>query len=183
MTMSKTERTELKSVVRNQFRVLRREVEQRKDELLAEAYAEVERRTRQDEDERAVVDFEVSEAVSECNRMINDILRAHDMMHEDGRDREFIQEPHLWGRFMGGTKKDQLSQAARLDLQAHVKDALTRIDRQEADLLRDLAVGSLESDEAKMFLSQIPLVAQLVPKVRLAEIEAAFTAEDFDEED
>lgn len=173
MTMSKTERAELKSVVRNQFKVLRREVEQRKDELLAEAYTEVERRTKEDEDLRAVVEFEVAEAVAECNRMINDILRGHGMMHEDGREREFVAEPHLWGRWMGGTKKDQLSQAARLDLQARVRDAMTQIDRQEADLLRDLAVGALESDEARGFLNQIPLVGQLVPKVRMAEIEAA----------
>jgi hypothetical protein len=185
--MSRTERNELKSVVKGQFKVLRREVEQRRGELLAEAYAEIERRTQEDEDLRAVVDFEVSEAVSECNRMINDILRAHNLMHEDGRERDFVDEPILWGRRYGGggmnTKKVQLSQAAHLDLEAHVRNAMTKIDRQEADLLRDLAVGALESDEARAFLSTIPTVGELVPQVRMAEIEAALGDIEMDEGD
>lgn len=178
MAMSRSERTELKSVVKNQFRVLRREVEQRKGELLAQAYAEIERRTQEDEDLRAVVEFEVSEAVSDCNSMINNILRAHNLLDDDGREREFVEDPILWGRRYGATgrngKKEQLSQAAHLDLEAQVRNAMTKIDRQEADLLRDLAVGSLESDEAKAFLRSIPTVGQLVPEVRLAELEAAW---------
>jgi hypothetical protein len=185
MAMSRTERSELKSVVRNQFKVLRKEVEQRRDELLAEAYAEIERRTEEDEALRAAIEFEVAEAVGECNRMINDILKGHGLMHADGREREFVTEPHLWGpRYsQTATKKDQLSHAAQLDLQAHVRDAMNAIDRQEADLLRDLAVGALESEEARAFLSQIPTVGQLVPRIRMAEIEAALQDLGVDEED
>lgn len=49
--------------------------------------------------------------------------------------------------------------------------------RQEADLLRSLAVDALESDEARSFLGRIPTVGELVPSVRLAELASAIDVE------
>lgn len=48
---------------------------------------------------------------------------------------------------------------------------------EEADLLRSLAVGVVESDEARQFLTDIPTVAQLVPSTRLLEIEQGLSDE------
>jgi len=64
-------------------------------------------------------------------------------------------------------------QAAISDLNFKVRTAVLRLDRTEADLLRELSLDALESDEAKAFLSSIPSVSELVPGVRLAEIEAS----------
>jgi hypothetical protein len=44
------------------------------------------------------------------------------------------------------------------------------VERQEADLLRTLAVEALESEEARAFLKMIPSVAELVPSTRLNEL-------------
>jgi hypothetical protein len=55
-----------------------------------------------------------------------------------------------------------------------VQQALLALDRQEADLLRNLALDALETDAARGFLDRIPTVADLVPSRRLREIEAQF---------
>jgi hypothetical protein len=48
-----------------------------------------------------------------------------------------------------------------------------QLDRKEADLLRRMAIEALESEEAVALIASIPIVSDLVPSVRLAEIEAA----------
>jgi hypothetical protein len=53
-----------------------------------------------------------------------------------------------------------------------VAGAKLRLNRQEADLLRDISLGALESDEARQFLTGIPAAAELVPLARMAELEA-----------
>jgi hypothetical protein len=63
-------------------------------------------------------------------------------------------------------------------IEAQIEGALMRLDREEADLLRTLAIGAIESEEARNFLSAIPTVAELVPASRLAELEASLTIED-----
>ncbi len=52
-----------------------------------------------------------------------------------------------------------------------VGDAKLKLARQEMDLLRDLSVGALKSEQAQQFLASIPSVGELVPRVRLAELE------------
>lgn len=47
-------------------------------------------------------------------------------------------------------------------------------------MLRTLAVGAIESEEARAFLAAIPSVSELVPAARLAELEASMTDDDKD---
>ncbi len=51
------------------------------------------------------------------------------------------------------------------------------LDRQEADLLRSLALEGLETPAARAFLERIPTVGELVPSARLREIEQMFDSE------
>lgn len=59
-----------------------------------------------------------------------------------------------------------------------MRAALLRLSRQEADLLSELAIGVLESAEARAFLGAIPTVGELVPAARLAQLEAQFGADE-----
>ena len=111
--ITKAERTELRSIVRGQFKVLRAEFVQRQAELLAELEQRIADRYGESDAGRAKVAWRLREIVEEA----------------------------------------------------------IALDRQEADLLRTLAVGALESEEARAFLAAIPTVGQLVPAARLAELD------------
>jgi hypothetical protein len=179
MTMTKGERAELKSVVRNQFKVLRSEVTQREAELIADARRLLTERETEEDRIRGETEFMVNQHVLECNRKINDTLREQGFEVRGTTERMWVEQPMLWGNKYsgGGTDKDRLEMQTRADIAETVKHALTHIQRQEADLLRELALGALESEDAKAFLSTIPTVSQLVPSTRLAELEAALNPE------
>ncbi len=126
MAITKGERTELRSVVKQQFKVLRAEVIQRQAELLTGVEDEIGEKYSEDDKVWADVQHRIQEAVLTANREVNNALYV-----------------------------------------------LLQLDRQEADLLRSLSVGALESEEAHRFLAAIPTVSELVPAARLAELERA----------
>jgi hypothetical protein len=173
--ITKTERSELRSVVRQQFKVLRSEINQREAELKAEARQILNDKETENDKKRANVDFLVREIVLKANREINDVLYEQGFEIKGNTERAWVSPPiGMWGSsYQGqGTDKQRLERQTAADIEAKVKTALTTIDRQEADLLRELAVGALESEEAQAFLAAIPTVSQLVPNTRLAELEA-----------
>lgn len=168
MAINKTERQELKSIVRQQMKVLRAEVEQRKAELLADVDEQIAEKFTDDDKRWADAAHLAHEAVMEANRKVNDAYR------------DLVGERHVERMYVGASLPQKPARertvlrhmaASRIDEQ--VRGALLRLQRQEADLLRTLAVGALESSEAQAFLSQIPTVSELVPAARLAELEAS----------
>jgi hypothetical protein len=171
------ERRELRAVVRQQIKVLRAEVKQRKLELIAEG----ERRLvdkYSDEDQKT---NDLYHELRELTRKANDDLAALMLKYED--DPAFSG-----GRWKGGygtqfdvpriarqtNDRKQLHDAFLAGIESQVQSAQLSLDRQEADLLRSLAMESLETEQAREFLARIPSVAELVPSRRLAEIERAF---------
>ena len=113
----------------------------------------------------------------EANRRINDALYTKGYQVKGGSERIWISAPRL----EQPTKdKHQLRRVADSKIAAQVKAALLKLDRDEADMLRTLAVGAIESEEARAFLAAIPTVGELVPAARLAEIEASIRGEDDD---
>lgn len=166
--ITKAERTELKSIVRNQFKVLRAEVEQREAELMAEVDDQISDRFSDEDKAWSDAATLANEAILEANRRLNDIYR------------NLLGDRHEERMYARGSMPDRPTQK-RLDLRmqakcklvAQVQAAQLRLQRQEADLLRTLAVGALETAEAHAFLSAIPTVSELVPAARLAELEAS----------
>jgi len=165
--ISKSERTELRSMVRGQFRVLRAEVEQREAEVLADADQQIADKYASEDHAYERAAFLANEAVLEANRRVNDILREHLESH--------IEYQYVQLHFPRQPQKRRLDLrgAAVSKIRAQVKSALLILDRQEADLLRQLAIGALESEEAHAFLTAIPTVGQLVPLARLSALEAS----------
>lgn len=168
--ITKGERTELRSLIRQRFKVLRAEVEARRAELAAELEQRIVARFAEDDKAWADAIYLIEEAAREANRKANDILRTLNFPGYDlaGRDfnlitRRDINQPK--------TERMTLRQqgATRIDVQ--VKAAFLQLDRQEADLLTRLVAGALESEEARSFLGEIPTVSALVPADRLLELE------------
>jgi hypothetical protein len=168
------ERRELRAVVRAQFKVLRTEVKQRESELLADAERQLVERYR-DEDKRVEdLNFQITEAARKAQREIDDLMRAFGAGEDGGRFGTYAGKLTLRGVSRASEDRTQLHRALDAGVKQQVAQALLALDRQEADLLRALAMESLESSAARAFLDRIPSVGELVPAARLREIEAAF---------
>lgn len=172
------ERRELRSVVKQQFKVLRTEVEQREIELRSEAERRLAERYR-DEDKRIdELNWRISEITRDAQRRIDDLMKEHSDAADGG----------AWGRHDGrisangvsrrSEDREQLRRALMAGIRQQVQQASLALDRQEADLLKALAMDALETSAARDFLGQIPTVAELVPTRRLREIESAFDSQD-----
>ncbi|MDQ2727553.1 MAG: hypothetical protein M3Y91_06755 [Actinomycetota bacterium] len=174
--MNRGERTELKSIVRGQFKVLRHEVEQRQAELNVEASERVaEHFSESDRKWENTLDL-VREAMREANRRVNDILYEQGYQTKGRTERIWVRDlPDEIAVSQKPTDGQAREMRSRADQQigAQVKAAKLRLDRDEADLLRTLAIGALESEDAQQFLANIPTVGELVSSARLAELEAA----------
>lgn len=167
------ERRELRSVVRSQFKVLRAEAQQRKAELLAEAERQLVERYRDEDKQMDDFNWRVSQVVDQANNDIEDLMKQVGVGQDGGRWQHLYRlAAPRYGRKSEDRK--QLHAALLAGIDAQVRAAMLSLDRQEADLLRQLAADALESDEARAFLMRIPTVAELVPSSRLREIESAF---------
>lgn len=168
--ITKGERTELRSVVKNQFKVLRSEVEQREAELLAEFETQLNEKFAKEDKAWNDAMFLAQEATREANRAANDAFRKV-MNVAEGYDFQFVSL-NTHRLYKADAERTPLRQEARAQINAKVRAARLQLDRQEADLLKNLSVGALESEEAYAFLNAIPTVGELVPAARLEELEA-----------
>jgi hypothetical protein len=171
MTMTKGERTELRSVVRQQFKVLRAEVVQRQKEMTADMVLQIGEHFAADDETWRGVTHRIHEITLAANREVNDALYESGYQAKGNTEQMWFHTPNLHPPTVGD--RQQMTMAAHRKIDAQVADALLRLDREEADLLRSLSVGALESAEAHAFLAGIPTVSQLVPSTRLAELEIA----------
>lgn len=173
--ISKGERTELRSIVRQQFKVLRSELEQREREMYAGVEEEIATRYAEADQGWVALTHKIHEITLDANRQVNDALYEAGFQTKSGTERMWFQTP---GPRQPTEDRTELRRLATTKIQAQMKAAKLRLDREEADLLRNLAVGAIESDEAREFLAAIPTVGELVPVARLAELEAQITGED-----
>lgn len=167
--ITKGERAELRSLIRQRFKVLRTEVEARKAELAVELEERITAKYAAEDKAWQDAMFLIAEATREANRKANDVLRTLDIDAMDS-SREYqvitfrgVQQPKAERRVLlaNGTKR----------IEAQVKAALLQLDGQEADLLTRLVANGLETDEARAFLGEIPTVSALVPADRLLQLE------------
>ncbi len=169
--ITKAERQELRSAVRTRFRVLRREIEQRKMELIAELDEQL-------RDKFAAADAMWIETISglddivrDANKKANDYFRGRKIpgYYEQGR----IEYNLVYLNTQISKPRDDRMDLRREGLSkidAMVEAAKLRLETEEADLLQRLIVDSLESDAARAFLGSIPTVSALVPADRLLAI-------------
>jgi hypothetical protein len=167
--ITKSERAELRSVVRQQMKVLRSEVKQREVEMVAEIDAQIANQYAEADSIAKDVFDSIRAIVEGANQSIREVVATSG--NNRWRNCDLLQVPYLLRS--DERRRAVLRQAAMSELKSKVQTATLRLDRTEADLLRQLSLDALESGEAKAFLSSIPSVSELVPVVRLAELEAS----------
>lgn len=175
--MNKTERTELRGIIRRRMKVLRADIEARRRELYlaidGQLEAEYEADLKRWDDTQTLIE----EARREANRKANDLYREY-----FGRERwGTTHDKHVISAAQpdGPTRERHTEKTKRrAQVDATVAGAYVELDRREADLLEELATGALESAEARDFLARIPLVSELVPTSRLEQLTANITEED-----
>ena len=167
------ERRELRSVVRSQFKVLRAEVEQRQAELEAEAEQRLMHRYRDEDKQMEDLNWAIQQVADQASNDIADLMKKFGYDQDGGQWTRMhrVSAPHFTRK---SEDRKQLHVALMAGIKTQVRTAFLALDRQEADLLRQLAVDALETEAAQAFLTRIPTVGELVPSVRLREIEAAF---------
>lgn len=176
MSITRAERTELRSVVKQQFKVLRAEVQQRRAELAAEASERVRQRYAASDKQVDDLNWRISEIVDQANKDVRDAVKAA-QADSDGGQWAWSGAIHAPRIHHQNEDRFSLQTSLTSGIDAQAKQALLVLERQEADLLRQLAMGALETDEAHAFLRGIPTVSELVPTSRLQELEAAFDEE------
>lgn len=171
--ITQAERRELRSVIRAQFKVLRGEVEQRRKELAAEAAEQVRRRYAAADKCVDDLNWRIEQIVDQANKDIRDAVKA---VQGDSDGGTWAWSGPVRAPRVAHEREDRyaLTGALSTGIDAQARSALLTLERQEADLLRQLALGALESEEARAFLASIPSVGELVPASRLREIEATF---------
>jgi hypothetical protein len=172
--MTKTEREELRKVVRSRAKVARGDAEARASELLADferqiaaqypenhpAWADL---TVHAEQEVAKIDVQIAGI---CQRMgIPPEFRPRISVAWYGRGENAVKE-----------RREELRRVAKAEAAVLVKSARAEIDRAESVLLTELAIGGLESDQARAFFERLPSPEQLMPALTLARIEERVNA-------
>jgi hypothetical protein len=169
-TMTKGERAELRQIVKQQFKVLVAEVLVRQREFEAEVDSDLALRFADRDIARRKVEEKLAEITLEANAKMRE---AFDVEGFDITGVPFLEHqiPHIrWG----DDGRFERRRAAYTEISARIQAALLQLQRQEADVLRTLAIDAIESEAAQQFLRSIPTVAELVPAQRLAALEAAF---------
>lgn len=170
--MNKTERDELRRLIRARFKVLRSDVEQRKAELLVELDSEIAARFADVDKQWRDAAFVIEKIRLEANGQINQVYR--DLIGKDeygtAADHNLVSIRHIG---QPHNNRGHMRNRGLQQIEARCKAALLELERREVELLTDLATSALESAEARQFMGRIPTVSELVPRARLQEIEAS----------
>lgn len=167
--ITKGERAELRSLIKQRFKVLRADVEARRAELEAELEERITARFAEQDKQWSDAMFLIKEAAREANRKANDVLRGLDIDALDSsREYEIVTVTSISKPV---AERNVLRRNGVARINAQVKAAQLQLDRQEADLLTRLVANGLETDEARAFLGEIPTVSALVPADRLLALE------------
>lgn len=161
------DRRELRSLIKRQFAVLRNDVKRRKDELAAEVESELLRRYRE-QDQR----------IEQARRELHAAKRAYEDAVEQIMAGLRTTDPTLevtlgyQGQLHAADpRRSQLHKALIAAIPEQIDSAMTKLDQKELELLRELTIGALDSEQAQQFFSRIPTVGELVPRARLAALE------------
>lgn len=176
--MNKSERTELRGIIRRRMKVLRADIEARRRELYLDIDAQLDREYEADLKRWDDLQFIVEQAIDEANRKVNDLYRQHygREVWGDKHDKRVVAAVGVPESPKRERHVDKTNRRAKVD--ATVAAAFVELDRREADILEELATGALESAEAREFLARIPKVSELVPASRLEELTANVTHDD-----
>lgn len=163
----------LRTIIKEDMKVLRTEVAGRVDDLIEEAlkridqeFSQDEKRVKQDVDRmrKLWTKFcaDIKALSAECKAKTGVTVRAELSGYTLER-REFDVE-------YDNEEKNRRRQKARDELRREQRDALLTIDRTERDMTRRVSIEGLESEEARELLQSMPTVMTLVTGSRVKEL-------------
>ncbi len=169
--VNKTEREELRRLLRARFKLLRSDVAAREAELHNELDKQINDRFAAADKEHADRMDQLRAIADEANRAANDIGRDYLGVEKWGARSDAAMVRLISGLPNEAAEKKQAARrSGKLEIEERVRAALLELQRQENDLLTELATSALESAEAKNFFNRIPTVSELVPAYRLKEV-------------
>lgn len=168
--MNKTERDELRRLLRARFKLLRTDVAARQAELETELEAQIEAEFAAGDRTYDELMYKLKLAVDEANRVANDIGRELWGLEKWGvkTEKQIVTAQDI--PRPGKNERWQRKNQGRIEIERQVRAALHELERQENELLTELATSALQSTEAQAFFARIPSVSQLIPAYRLKEI-------------
>jgi hypothetical protein len=140
--------------------------------MLAEAGARLVDRYRDEDSKADGLRREIRAIQDAANKKLSEVVARHEKLFEGGKwDRVGqFQTPSVYRKY---EDREQLRRALAAGIKAQAKTARVTLERQEADLLKNLALDALETAAARAFLDTLPSAAQLLS---LPEIEAKVDA-------
>jgi hypothetical protein len=159
-TLTKTERAELRSLIRRRAVVAKKDVDVRREDLLADFEEQLATEYKADDDRWAEVTRSAERAVAEANRELTEKLT------ELGIAEKFRPSLYLqWfnrGENINNIRRGELRKVATRRLDAMAGQAKLAIDRQAVQIEGRLAATALQSAEAAEWLASLPQVDQLL---------------------
>jgi len=169
--MTKGERTELGQLIRKRERVMKAAASQRSAEMIAELDRQLATIYSFDDDEvwKQAVNI-ANEAVVAANATIADRCK------ELGIPAEFAPGLNFGWYGRGNTavasRRAELRRLAKSRIEAMEKDAATKIERLSLEAQTEVIANGLESEAAKIFLSNMAPVETLMPMLDVQEVKA-----------
>lgn len=170
-----TERRELRSAVRAQMKALRAEVTSREADMASEMERRLAERYREDDKQADAFRRDLKKITEKADVQLDKLKEKYEALFSGGQwsaDRKF-NVPYLYRR---NEDRNQLREALKAGIRAELQAARAGIDRQEAALLRELAVDALRTSAAFAFLEAMPKTTGIVPAAKVQEIEAQYRA-------
>lgn len=173
-SVSQRERATLRSVVRQQFRVLRDQVRAREAHLEVELKEDFERQYADHDVQMEKVKEESRKLAKEVNDLIRRRIATLQEKYPDIAIKSRYNEPVTDPVHVDDPRRRERFAAARARIPMLVRSAYLQLNTQEADLMLGLAKDSLASEEALAFIANLPERREVLPvSATLAEIEGA----------
>lgn len=158
--MTLTERREIKGIIKRRFGVLRKDIEVRERELQNVIRDNIREKH---EAELKRIDKELAALQTTIVTALSKSKMIRDQARNRGIDVQFqTNSEGAYYRVAVANLEDKVRDEFR-QLWAERGRADLSIDQQEVDLLEHLALESIESDDAKSFLSTIPTLDAILP--------------------
>lgn len=175
MTMSKGERDQLLALVKKRERVMKTKAQERSATLLAEFDAQSAKVHHWDDDEVWARVKEGADAAIEAAQVA---IAARCV--ELGIPPEFAPGLSMFWHGRGhnavAERRAELRRAAKSRIEAIQRDAMAKIEGLSLDAQTHIIAHGLESDAAKAFLENMPMIESLMPAVQITDIQKLIEA-------
>jgi DNA primase len=167
--MSANERTELAKLLRARGRVVRNQIDAQKAVQLAKVEQQLAAKSDKYDDAWKELAVEVDEKIKQLDKQI--VASCHDR----GIPQQFRPQACLswYGRGENASKerRAELRRMAQTTIEARAKTAKVQVDQKEAEVLGQIVLAGLTSEEAKRFITTMPTIEALMPQIELSELE------------